>query len=63
MKISIDVQHIYLLFTVAVGFNFIPNHDIGSPEYGKDVVDGLNKVDKNIKRNKCSGFLFLRKHK
>ena len=48
VKLSIDVQHIYLLLTVDVVFNFIPNHVVGSPEHGKDVFDGLNKVEKNI---------------
>ena len=39
---------LYLLSILAHKYNFIIDRGIGSPVYGREVVDGLNTTDKSF---------------
>jgi hypothetical protein len=42
---------LYLLSMLALQFNVVIDRAVGAPGHGKDVVDGLNAVDKRFLRN------------
>ena len=44
---------IYLLSLLSQKYSIVIDRAIGAPGHGKDVVDGLNAVDKSFLRKKC----------
>eukprot|EP00957_Ditylum_brightwellii_P159306 12126360-Ditylum_brightwellii.AAC.1 len=41
---------LYLISTICIKYGIVIDHAVGAPGHGKDVVDGLNAVDKRFLR-------------
>eukprot|EP00957_Ditylum_brightwellii_P184269 14035330-Ditylum_brightwellii.AAC.1 len=45
-----STSSLYLISTISIKYDIVIDHAIGAPGHGKDVVDGLNAVDKRYLR-------------
>eukprot|EP00957_Ditylum_brightwellii_P055900 4235758-Ditylum_brightwellii.AAC.1 len=45
-----SASSLYLINTISVKYDIVIDYTVGAPEHGKDVVDGLNVVDKRYLR-------------
>ena len=48
VRSTIDVPHIFLFSMLSQSYYVIIDHGVNAPEYGREVVDGLNATEKNI---------------
>jgi hypothetical protein len=49
-KQYISASSLYLISTICMKYGIVIDHAVGAPGHGKDVVDGLNAVDKRFSR-------------
>eukprot|EP00957_Ditylum_brightwellii_P067561 5129265-Ditylum_brightwellii.AAC.1 len=45
-----SASSLYLISTICMKHSIVINHAVDAPGHGKDVVDGLNAVDKRVLR-------------